>query len=71
MNRYNLSRKTGESWFKYCKLNLTGGYLTLQHYLMIYNSYRMMNINDISLRRADGVTGDIIIDMSLEAFHKK
>jgi hypothetical protein len=31
----------------------------------------MMNIYDISLRRADGVTGDIIIDMSLEAFHKK
>lgn len=74
MNRIQFEQeKTGEKLVQIpVKLNLTGGYFDFTALLDdIYNSYRMMNIYDISLRRADGVTGDIIIDMSLEAFHKK
>ena len=74
MNRIQFEqKKNGEKLVQIpVKLNLTGGYFDFTALLDdIYNSYRMMNINDISLRRADGVTGDIIIDMSLEAFHKK
>ena len=53
-------------------ISLAGEYFDLLDLLDdMRNNYRIMNINNIALRRADEITGDIVIDMTLEAFHKK
>lgn len=66
-------KKSGEKLIHIpVKLNLTGEYLNFIPLLNdIHDGYRTMNVNDISLRRMDELTGDIVVDISLEAFHKK